>query len=328
MPSKFYLIETLSSTHVGTGRGLGYIDLPVHREATTGWPMIPGSSMKGVLADHHGATDSARGEANSLKGKAFGKRPAEGGEGGLAGSLILTDARLVCLPMRSFKGTFAWCTSAMALGQLRRDLATIGIQGLPPNLPEVKDSKALVVTENCAITIQPPNLPPPPQNLPPPPQNLPNNPNHGGARRLGPPPGNATSKIVLDEYDFDAMPDSNAEEWAKFLAGKLYPNDTTWRDMFIQRLAVLPDTVFNQLCKVGLEVATRVRIDEETGIVADGQLWTEELLPPETILAGLVTCAGKEHAEILNQFAQQPAHLQIGGKASVGRGRARVLFGN
>ena len=52
----------------------------------------------------------------------------------------------------------------------------------------------------------------------------------------------------------------------------------------------LPDVVFDFLCETGTEVHTRVKISDETKTVQDGMLWTEESLPAETILAGVVAC--------------------------------------
>lgn len=344
MATRLFWIETMSSTHVGTGRGLGYIDLPVHRESITGWPIIPGSSIKGVLADHYQATADNR-KADTLVGLAFGKRPetdATGDQTGVAGALIPTDARLVCLPVRSFNGTFAYCTSAMALNRLRRDLVMAGVDGkkLPGEITNVADNKAYVGAANSdVISVGAPV--PSPQKAPvmaPPakPSNLPK-----GATKLGEAPSvsNATgqvNKVILDEYDFDALAfdqQAPSSHWADYLAKAVF--ETGWQDVFLKRFVVLPDTVFNQLCKVGLEVVTRVHIDETTGIVKDGQLWTEELLPPETILAGFVECTrvygkGNQHTadELLSKFATGQKHLQMGGKASVGRGRVRCVFTN
>ncbi len=120
-----YWLHTLSPTHVGTGRGVGYIDLPIHRDKVTNWPVIPGSAFKGVWADHYGATEEKRRSDAKLR-LAFG-RASDQDDGSNAGALIPTDARLVCLPIRSFQGTFAWCTSPLALEMLRRDLRLAGI---------------------------------------------------------------------------------------------------------------------------------------------------------------------------------------------------------
>ncbi len=43
------LAET--STHPGMGQMVGAVDLPVARERTTGYPMIPSTALKGALRD-------------------------------------------------------------------------------------------------------------------------------------------------------------------------------------------------------------------------------------------------------------------------------------
>ena len=82
-------------------------------------------------------------------------------------------------------------------------------------------------------------------------------------------------------------------------------------------------------------MSARVRIDDDTKTVVDGQLWYEEALPAETILAGLVICdrvydtkAGITPQALLDGYASAELSLQIGGKATVGRGRVRCIFTN
>src|SRR5690606_30229401 len=105
MPNRrIYWLHTISPTHAGIGRGVGYIDLPIERDKVTGWPIIRGSSFKGVWRDWAVQQQSEHIEL------AFG-RPDRDGESANSGALIPTDARLVCLPVRSFRGTFAWATS-------------------------------------------------------------------------------------------------------------------------------------------------------------------------------------------------------------------------
>ncbi len=136
-----------------------------------------------------------------------------------------------------------------------------------------------------------------------------------------------------------------ATAWAKKLAGWVFPGkekaDEDWRNVFERRFVVLPDTAFDFLCETGTEVQTRVRIDDETKTVADKALWTEEAAPAETILAGVVQCerifqktGAKDDSikpdDLLNRFAttdpKKPLVLQIGGKATVGRGQMRCVF--
>ena len=84
------------------------------------------------------------------------------------------------------------------------------------------------------------------------------------------------------------------------------------------------------------------RIDDEQKTVAKGALWYEESLPAESILAGLVWCdrvfglknnggSPITQFELLDQFCPTVADkdnsiLQIGGKATVGKGRVRCAF--
>lgn len=294
--TQIYWLHTLSPTHVGTGRGVGYIDLPIHRDKVTGWPLVPGSAFKGVWADSFGATDRKRSEDPHLSA-AFGRASDQHAQASNAGALVPTDARLVCLPIRSFHGTFAWCTSAMALQLLQRDLALAGVTGLPPLPPspatnEIRHTKTTALQDN--------------------------------------------GRILLEDLDFTGKPCDSATAWAGKLAEWIFPgeDDAAWRPLFIQRFAVLPDTIFDFFSETGTEVTTRVCINDETKAVATGQLWNEEALPAETILAGLVCCeriyahdaVGITPDDLIRFFATQPLSLQIGGKATVGRGRVRCIF--
>src|ERR1022692_2181401 len=139
--TKVYWLHALTPLHVGAGAGLGFIDLPVMREKATGWPMVPGSAVKGVLADSHDASAEKR-EGKPLMTAAFG---TGGEENANAGALVFTDARLVCLPVRSAYGTFAWVTCKLALDRLARDLKAAGSAGVPESF-EAREERILVAT--------------------------------------------------------------------------------------------------------------------------------------------------------------------------------------
>ncbi|WP_461831649.1 RAMP superfamily CRISPR-associated protein, partial [Aquifex sp.] len=49
MKKETYFLKVLTPLHIGIGTSLGYIDLPIYREAHTDFPAIPSSSIKGVL---------------------------------------------------------------------------------------------------------------------------------------------------------------------------------------------------------------------------------------------------------------------------------------
>jgi CRISPR-associated protein Cmr4 len=143
--------------------------------------------------------------------------------------------------------------------------------------------------------------------------------------------------VYLEDLDFTAVKNEAANAWAARIAGWVFPEtNDPWRAEFQRRFAVLPDVVFDFLTETSTEVHTRVRISDETKTVADKALWTEESLPAETILAGVVACDrvfGRDGNDItpaglLEAFTKKPLNLQIGGKATVGRGQVRCLFTN
>lgn len=53
MKNSIVYIQTITNLHIGSGEGLGVIDMPVQRERITGYPVIPSSSLKGVLREEY-----------------------------------------------------------------------------------------------------------------------------------------------------------------------------------------------------------------------------------------------------------------------------------
>lgn len=107
------LAET--SIHPGAGRSVGVIDLPVAREAATDYPVIVGSSVKGALLE----AARQRGVEASRRDCIFGKREN-------AGALLVSDVRLLLLPVRSLDLPFRWVTCSHLIERCLRDLARAG----------------------------------------------------------------------------------------------------------------------------------------------------------------------------------------------------------
>ncbi len=121
MKQKLLYIFTRTPLHVGAGSSVGAIDQPVQRERHTGFPIIPGSSVKGVLRDHMRALGPE--VVNDL----FGKGDKD--EDFTAGKISFGEARLLAFPVRSAKGSFALATSALTLQRFARDA------GIPTPVP-------------------------------------------------------------------------------------------------------------------------------------------------------------------------------------------------
>lgn len=121
------LAETF--VHPGTGQNVGAIDLPVAREAATDYPFVAGSSLKGALRDAH----EQRG-GDGTEG-IFGRQDS-------AGNLLVSDARLLLLPVRSLSSAYKWVTCPHLLERLRRDTRRGG-GSAPFSVPKVENKAAL-----------------------------------------------------------------------------------------------------------------------------------------------------------------------------------------
>ncbi len=145
MQARMMFLHALSPLHVGTGQGVGVIDLPVAREKGTGIPIVPGSSLKGVLRSLV--------EDDVLRKKVFGPDTSAAHEH--AGSVQLGDLHLLFLPVRSLRGTFAWVTSPFLLQRFARDINWVPQSdfALPQEVPSLQSESACLVPDNPASAL-------------------------------------------------------------------------------------------------------------------------------------------------------------------------------
>lgn len=134
MTTKLLTIFTRTPLHVGAGSSVGAVDQPIIRERHTGFPVIPGSSLKGVLADLWLEKDESGKLRRSKEGKElFGFDEKQTKENpGYAGSLLVGESKLLAFPVRSAKGCFAWITCPTALRRFARETnAQLPLDKLP-----------------------------------------------------------------------------------------------------------------------------------------------------------------------------------------------------
>ncbi|MGR8932074.1 MAG: type III-B CRISPR module RAMP protein Cmr4 [Gammaproteobacteria bacterium] len=103
-----------TALHPGAGSSVGGIDLPIQREGHTGWPCIYGSAVKGALRNK--AEDAKLNDSDIVT--VFG--PESGGMGEHAGALLVQEAQLLLLPVRSLTSHFKWVTCPAILNRLSR----------------------------------------------------------------------------------------------------------------------------------------------------------------------------------------------------------------
>lgn len=287
MNTKLTFVHALSPLHAGTGQGVGLIDLPIAREKATGIPYLPGSSLKGTLRDLC---------THTRKEDVFGPPTANAGD--YAGSAQFSDQRLLLMPIRSLKGTFAWVTSPYLLQRLSREAKSVEGNVACPDLPPALTGKQFAVAKTaCALL-------------------------YLKKKKVG---DGTTPMVILEDLDLDDRSTFEADAWAEWIGLRIF-GDT---DSLKARLCIVPDDVLSFLLNTATEITARIRLDEKLKTVAPGALWYEEALPSETILSGLLVAtevkAKKEVVfEVVEGVLGNHSTVQLGGKATVGRGVCAV----
>lgn len=294
--------------HCGSGNDLGVIDLPIQRERHTGYPKIESSSLKGALRETF--------EQDERKVK-IGAKEVDVNDKNLinlsfgpdenpdyAGALGFTDARLLLFPVKSMQGVFAWITCPAVLERFKSDLALAECKFSfkMPSKKTVPTNSSLIINNNM---------------------------------------------VVLEEYTFNKIKKDDEDccrlaEWLSENALPRIPEYTYWRDKIKQDIVILSDDEFRDFVTFSTEVITRIKINNETGTVQPGALFTKEYLPAESILYSLCLVSSlftkgdkgvfmqepdKYKAEdlLIDYFKKGlPEVFQLGGDATVGKGIVRV----
>ena len=141
MENRLYHLHTLSALHVGTGQGVGAVDLPIARSRASNLPIVPGSAIKGVLRDEFGNEHCEHHLSKENVKILFG---AENNDPAHAGAVAFGDAQLLLLPVRSFAGTVAYATCPFILKRYQRDA------NLSFAIPEL-DKQAQVISDSLLL---------------------------------------------------------------------------------------------------------------------------------------------------------------------------------
>ncbi|MGL6260382.1 type III-B CRISPR module RAMP protein Cmr4 [Vibrio sp. WXL210] len=131
-----------TSIHVCASSSDNLIDLPIQREAHTDWPVIAGSGMKGAWRSAAQTnSDLASNEVITIFG------PDTQNASDHAGAVMVSDARLVLLPVRSLTSHFKWVTCPALINRYVRDRQRLGFKLDKALDLKVTAQKALVATD-------------------------------------------------------------------------------------------------------------------------------------------------------------------------------------
>ena len=136
------LLTSETPLHAGAGQSVDGIDLPIQREVHTDWPCVFGSAVKGALRAHAEQRMLDKSTAiTDLFGPDHGH--AQERDTSHAGALLVGDATLLALPVRSLQSSFKWVTCPQALKRFARTAERLGLELKLPTITQPAPDKAL-----------------------------------------------------------------------------------------------------------------------------------------------------------------------------------------
>lgn len=277
--------------HAGGGAKEAVIDLPVQREAHTGWPCVYGSAMKGALR----ARAEQLGVEITLIEQAFGPDTLKANDH--AGALLVSDARLLLLPVRSLTSHFKWVCCPALLRRLLSDLARTGQGQAQLNVPSVSGEQVLSADAQTQTELY----------------------------------------LEEFRFTCQAWPHAEAwlDLLSRVLGDVPGIEPSEQRAMLQRQLVLVDDDSFAHLCRSALPILPHIRINSATKTVEQGALWYEENLPADSVLYTTLSCqpsrkpnhpesAQQVLAQVLTALFEQP-YVQIGGNETTGMGWCRVV---
>ncbi len=339
-------LYSITPVHAGSGTELSVIDLPIQRERHTGFPVIWGQSLKGVLRSYFRRLElDGKIEVNGMTWKwgekvkeickenteryiemvkegkrdpplteiIFG-RPSTDAASEHAGVISVGDAKILLFPVRSAKGVFGYVTCPEVIKRFARDLEFLaeinGKKELKQISQSLKSDKLTELEDSKAIA--------------------------GEALVFD-------NEVVLEDVVLEAEADNenlnNIANSLKIIFGEKV--DNTERIFGInfnslrKRIAIVSNDIFRYFVKFSTEIVARVRIDAEKGTVAQGGLWYEEFLPSDTLMYS-TTAIGKPRGKVPKDVSRSEdvakilrdvlrgKYIQVGGDETVGKGFVKV----
>lgn len=298
MKTCIFHLQNITALHSGVGQGVGVVDLPIARAKATNLPIVAGSSIKGVLRDEIFDIFVKKSPYKEITDITEQKQTIDKN---IINPLFGKNENA------DHAGAIAFGDANLLILPIRSFAGVVAYATCPfilrqykrdvggnTAIPELAGNRAWVV-DNSNLLID--------------------------------------NQIVLEDLDIRAEIQNLADDWANQIATAIYPENTEWQTEFKKRFVILPDSIFSFLADTATEIRTRIRINRETRVVQDGALWTEENLPADSVLWGVLGVSEsrdknnkKSADELAGLLPKDEINLQIGGKHTVGRGFCRLLI--
>lgn len=331
-------MKCITPMHVGCGSDLGVVDLPIQREKHTGYPKIDSSGLKGCIRERFedqaalpesederigreilvhklfGYDRDSKSENKQLINKLFTDNSQ------YSGAVGFSDGRILLFPVKSVKGVFALVTCPSVLNKWMEECAVCG-NGKAEIIEPIEDGKALYSGKGLEYNYK------------------------------------EKKTVYLEEYAFEVSEDEASGKVVEGIAERLEEASCIENIEKIEKiekiknkLVIIDDNSFYDFVSMSTEIITRTKINNETGAVAAGALFTEEYLPSETVMYSMVLFSPtflpeRQWDEECTQYANHMKNLdvkdvkkefldsmggsaiiQIGAGATIGKGITRVMI--
>jgi CRISPR-associated protein Cmr4 len=281
-------LYTETPLHCGAEGGTGYVDLPIQRERHTQYPVIPGSTIKGVLRDELSALGKDK------IAEIFGAEDASS-----PGTVSFGDGILVAFPVRSSGAPFHWVTCPFVLERAFRSLgAAFTIKPPAPHRAwgggEKEES---VLLEEIRLRTTP------------------------GSEFFG------DGKSALGKL-LELLPGGSSFEYTRKLFARrlLIVADADFKELVETGTEVLTRIKLN-LHGTTRTIKRETLTEEDKGASdtdLQGNLFVEEVVPPETLFLTPLR-AGGQAEDLVTALKERPV-IRLGGDETIGRGVTHVTF--
>jgi len=152
----FYAITPI---HAGSEVSLGAVDLPIQREAHTGWPHVQASAVKGAMRAHFrkssdhvdlinyifGLDLENDGEKKKPKSKEGETEPL------LPGAISVSDAKLLLFPVRSNIAPFVRVSCPAQLKRFKTDLDFVNRSDSVKDVPSLNEEEGIFLSNHSEV---------------------------------------------------------------------------------------------------------------------------------------------------------------------------------
>lgn len=309
-------MKAITPLHVGCGNELGWVDLPIQREKHTGYPKIEASGLKGCFREAFESLAESEEDVEKIH-ILFGYDADSTNQFFKDGKMETAEgikAKFTEKDRDKFAGAIGFLDARILLFPVKSAKNIFAYVTCPDVLNGFRSFLIDIIGIDSDVKI--PSL---------------------KDTAIFSTEMAINGKVILEDYTLQGSSDG-LDQMIKWLKPYLSSEAEGTTTDLNQQLVIVPNDVFRDFVTLHTEVITRTKIDNQTGTVKDGALFSEEYLPKESILYTGVLFSNinfntkenpnPEYAKSVekNFKTEMSKHktIQIGGNATLGKGFVRI----